>query len=133
MNKEKNNFTRSTAYQILYWCIAEYGRSKLNGRYPHIEYRKYDAETEDEEEYGYFDEVEGVIVINKETNKTLTDLVQTIIHEYVHYRFHSMAEYRVLSKYLSHARNPLEIDARKIEKRDYKKCMKYLKKEYNID
>jgi hypothetical protein len=73
-----------------------------------------------------------VIVINKEANKTLTDLVQTIIHEYVHYRFHSMAEYRVLSKYLSHARNPLEIDARKIEKRDYKKCMKYLKKEYNI-
>ena len=132
MNKEKNVLTRYTAYQILYWCIAEYGRSKLNGKYPHLEYRKYNKDTEDADEYGFFDEIEGVIVINKEANKTLSELVQTIIHEYAHYRYHSMAEYRVLSKYLSHARNPLEIDARRLERRDYKKCLRFLKKEYNI-
>jgi hypothetical protein len=128
--KKKSVVTRSTAYKILWWCISEYGRSKLNGPYPYLEYRK--ADYYNGEDYGYYDEIEGMIFINKEAHLTLEDLVKTIIHEYTHYVKHSMHEYKILSKYLSHHRNPLEIDARKIEKRDYKKCLRFLKKEYNI-
>jgi len=128
--KKKNVVTRGTAYKILWWCVAEYGRSKLNGPYPYLEFRKGDYYTGDD--YGYYDEVEQVIFINKEANLTLEELVKTIIHEYTHYVKHSMHEYQILAKYLSHHRNPLEIDARKVERRDYKKCLKYLKKEYKI-
>jgi len=128
--KKKSVVSRATAYKILWWCISEYGRSKLNGPYPYLEYRKADYYTG--EDCGYYDEIEQVIFINKDAHLTLEDLVKTIIHEYTHYVKHSMHEYKILSKYLSHHRNPLEIDARRTENRDYKKCLKFLKKEYNI-
>ena len=127
--KKKNLITKSTSYQILYWCISEYGRSKLNGRYPHIKFLK---EGETENDYGYFDDIESTIYLCKNKILTLEDLARTIIHEYTHYCKHSMAEYKVLSKYLSYARNPLEVDARRVESRDFKKCLKFLKKEHNI-
>jgi hypothetical protein len=112
------------AYEILYWCISEFGRSKLNGRYPHIEFLKPDDI--DENTYAYFDEVESMIYVYVHKLDDLETLVKTIIHEYTHYRFHSMAEYKILAKYLSHWRHPLEIDARRMEKKYYKKCLKYL-------
>ena len=59
-------------------------------------------------------------------------LVKTIIHEYTHYVKHSMHEYQILAKYLPHHQNPLEKDALRVERRDYKKCLRFLKKEYNI-
>jgi len=130
-SKKKNLVTISVAYQVLYWCISEYGRSKLNGRYPHIEFLK-DLEDGDYVTYAYFDDVESTIYLYKNKILTLEDLVRTVIHEYTHYCKHSMAEYRILSKYLSYHRNPLEIDARRIEKRDFKKCLKFLKKEHGI-
>ena len=128
--KKSRNVSRATAYKILWWCISEYGRSKLNGPYPYLEFKKADEYSQDD--YGYYDEIEQVIFINKDMHNTLEDLVKTIIHEYTHYVKHSMHEYKILSKYLSHHRNPLEIDARRIERRDYKKCLKFLKAEYKI-
>ena len=129
--KKKNLITRSVCYDILYWCISEFGRSKLNGRYPHIELRKGDYYT-GEDALGYFDEIESSIFINKDLNKTLEELVKTILHEYCHYCYHSMLEYKILSKYLSHHRNPLEIEARRFEIKHYKRCLTYLKKECGI-
>ena len=128
--KKSRNVSRATAYKILWWCISEYGRSKLNGAYPYLEFKKADEYSQDD--YGYYDELEQVIFINKDMHNTLEELVKTIIHEYTHYVKHSMHEYKILSKYLSHHRNPLEIDARRIERRDYKKCLKFLKEEYKI-
>ena len=89
--EKKKVVTRSTAYKILWWCVAEYGRSKLNGSYPYLEFRKGDYYTGDD--YGYYDEIDGVIFINKEKHLTLEELVKTIIHEYTHYCKHSMHEY----------------------------------------
>jgi len=126
---KKSLINMTTAYQILFWCISEYGRSKLNGKYPHIEFLK---KNEEEDLYGYFDEVESTIYIYKNKMNSLENLAKTIIHEYTHYVKHSMAEYKVLSKYLSHERNPLEIDARKVERQDYGKCLRFLKNEHGI-
>jgi hypothetical protein len=128
--KKSKYVSKSTAYKIYWWCISEYGRSKLNGPYPYLEFKKLDDYSKDD--YGYYDEVEKVIFINKNLHNTLEELVKTIIHEYTHYVKHSMHEYKILAKYLSHHRNPLEVDARRIERRDYKKCLKFLKEEYKI-
>jgi hypothetical protein len=132
IKKKKNiNVNRSTAQKILDWCYFTYGRSKINGPYPYLEFRKPDYYTGDD--YGYYDEVDQTIFVNREAHLDVAELVKTIIHEYWHYVSHSMHEYRILSKYLSHHRNPLEIDARRIERRDYKKCLRYLKKHYDIE
>ena len=130
MSKEKNWVTRATAQKILDWCYFTYGRSKINGAYPALEFRKPDDYTGDD--YGYYDEIDQTIFVNKEIHHDLAELVKTIIHEYTHYVKHSMHEYQILAKYLPHHRNPLEKDALKVERRDYKKCLRFLKKEYNI-
>jgi len=130
MRTKKNILTRATAEKILYWCISTYGKSELNGDYPHLEFKN--AVYYNGDDYGYYDEIEQIIFVSKDAHTTLEELVKTIIHEYTHYVKHNMEDYNVLSKYLSHHRNPLEIDARKIERRDYKKCIKFLKAEYNI-
>jgi Zn-dependent peptidase ImmA (M78 family) len=61
-------------------------------------------------------------------NENIEDLVKTVIHEYVHYCFHNMKDYYVLSKYMDHDDNPMEKEADQIELRDYKECLLFLKK-----
>ena len=128
--KKSNLVSRSTARKIYNWCVAEYGRSKLNGRYPNIAFRK--GEDWMVNHFGHYDKEEQSIFLNKDANLTLEALVRTIIHEYTHHVKHSMREYDILAKYLSYDKHPLEIDARKVERRDYKKCLRYLKEQYNI-
>ena len=128
--RKKKVLSKNTAYLILYWCMSTYGRSKLNGAYPDIEYKKADYLTGDV--IGHYDDIEGTIFVNKILNDSLEELVNTIIHEYTHYVKHSMHEYFILAKYLSDERNPLEIDARRIARKDSKKCLKFLKEEYSI-
>jgi hypothetical protein len=124
------NITEDTAYKVLFWLISEFGRSQLNGKYPHIEFMSEDENEEDL--FAYYDEIEGMIFIFDYKINTLEDLVKTVIHEYWHYRYHSMHHYKILSTYLSYSRNPLETDARRAEKKHYKKCLKFLLKEHSI-
>lgn len=133
MEIDKKHITKENAYLILYWCIEEFGRSKLNGKYPHVEFDV--ADDEEEDLMAYYDDFEDTIYLYPahEGLVTLTDLVKTIIHEYAHYRFHSMAEYNVLAKYLPYNKNPLEKDAVKYEKKYYKKCLKFLKKNHGLE
>jgi len=76
--------------------------------------------------------VDQTIFVNKEIHNTVEELVKTIIHEYWHYVSHSMHEYQILAKWLTSDKNPMEKDAIRIERRDHKKCLRFLKKEYNI-
>jgi Zn-dependent peptidase ImmA (M78 family) len=103
-----------------------YGKSRYNGDFPCVEYRKPDYTEEGCS--GYYDEVDELIYVNKELNPTIEELTKTIIHEYTHYVKHPMEDYYVLSKYLNHDDNPMEKEATYIEERDYKKCMTYLSK-----
>lgn len=117
--------THHDAKKILDWCINMYGKSKYNGNYPVVEYKKPDYTQEDYS--GYYDEQEELIFVNKEAVTTIKELVKTIIHEYAHYKYHPMKDYYILSKYLKHNKNPMEKQADEIEKRDYKICLEYLK------
>lgn len=119
--------TRWHALRVLDWCISNYGPSKFNGPYPHVEFRKGDWSNEDV--CGYYCDIENLIFLNKDKNKSFTELVKTIIHEYAHYK-QNMKHYAVLSEYLSYNNNPLEKQAQKITDRDYRKCILELKKLY---
>jgi Zn-dependent peptidase ImmA (M78 family) len=122
----KNKLTHHDAKKVLQWCIEKYGISKINGNRLSIQYRKPDYDEEDMS--GYYDKQDETIFVNKLMNENIEDLVKTVIHEYVHYRFHNMKDYYVLSKYMDHDDNPMEKEADKIESRDYKECLLFLKK-----
>jgi hypothetical protein len=113
--------------KVYSWCKKKYGRSRYNGRYPEILFRKPDYLTG--EDYGYFDELEKIIFLNKEKNETILDLVHTIIHEYTHY-LQSMHHYKILSLYHDDDHHPLEIEADSVADRDFEECLSYLESLY---
>lgn len=122
--------TRKHVNRIFEWCIQNYGKSKFNKELPQIQYRKEDYYTEGC--MAYYDELDAIIYVNKEKNQDLKELVNSIIHEYIHYK-QNMKHYQILSLYHTDRDNPLEIEARKIANRDTKKCIKELfTKEANI-
>jgi len=117
--------TRSDAVKIYRWCMNEYGRSKINGSYPELIFRKPDYLTEDC--YGEYDSISNTLFISKTENIHLIDLIDTIIHEWIHYLQPIRSHLRTMrsEKRLHEAFNnkdPLEIEAQKIAKRDKKKC-----------
>lgn len=115
--------TRKHVNQILDWCIETYGKSKFNKPVPVIEFRKPDYYTEGC--MAFYDEIESVIFVDKVANDNLDELANSIIHEYIHYK-QNMKHYQILAMYLPDHKNPMEIEARKIAKRDAKKCLKEL-------
>lgn len=113
--------TKKHVNQIFNWCINTYGKSKFNKDIPIIEFKKSDYYTEGC--MAFYDEIEGTIFISKDKNDNLQELANSIIHEYTHYK-QNMKHYQVLSLYLTDQKNPMEIEANKIAKRDVKKCLK---------
>lgn len=119
--------TRKHVNQIFEWCIKQYGKSKFNKELPVVEFRKEDYYTEGC--MAFYDDIESTIFINKDQNDNLPELINSIIHEYVHYK-QNMKHYQILSLYLPDNKNPMEIEASKIAKRDTKKCLKEV---FNIE
>ena len=113
--------------KIYTWCKKKYGRSKHNGIYPDIEFRKVDYY--DGEEWVYYDEIEKRIYINRDKHETIQDLIDTIIHEYTHY-LQNMHHYQVLALYLDHEHHPLEIEAEQMSEKDGPECLKYMENLY---
>jgi len=113
--------TRKHVNQIFEWCIKHYGKSTFNKTVPVIEFKKQDYYTEGC--MAFYDEIDSVIHINKDQNDNLPELINSVIHEYTHYK-QNMKHYQILSLYLSDSKNPMEIEANKIAKKDTKKCLK---------
>lgn len=125
--KEPVKITRSHATKILDWCLKTYGKSKFNKEFPVLEFRKPDYYTEDC--MAYYDEIDGVIFLDKTQHLDLYELANSIIHEYTHYK-QNMRHYQILALYLPDNKNPMEIEAHRIAKKDSKKCIKEL---FNIE
>jgi hypothetical protein len=118
---------RGHVNKIFEWCKKKYGRSKYNGRYPDVVFRKgyhYDGE-----EWGYYDEIDKCIYINRDKHETLEDLVDTMIHEYTHY-LQNMYHYQIIARYMDNEDHPFEIQAEQVSERDKEECLKYLKNLY---
>jgi hypothetical protein len=119
--------TRSHATKILDWCLNTYGKSKFNKEFPDLEFKNPDYYTEGC--MAYYDEIESVIFVDKTQHQNLYELANSIIHEYTHYK-QNMRHYQILALYLSDNKNPMEIEANRIAKKDSKKCLKEV---FNIE
>ena len=115
--------SRKYVNKILDWCVKTYGKSRYNREFPEIHYRSSSYLGEDRMTLAFYDDQDGIIYINKDDHKNLNVLANTIIHEYTHYK-QNMRHYDILSMYLPYHRNPLEIEANKVARRDAKKCVK---------
>ena len=123
-SRRANKLAPSRKYvnKIVDWCVRTYGKSKYNREFPEIQYRKGSYMGEDPTTMAFYDDVDAVIFINKEDHKSIRTLINSIIHEYTHYK-QNMRHYDILSQYLPYNRNPLEIEANKVARRDTKKCL----------
>jgi hypothetical protein len=115
--------TRKHAVQILEWCVKTYGKSKFNRTFPSLEFKKGDYYTD--ECMAFYDDIESTIFVDKDKNNNLEELANSIIHEYTHYK-QNMKHYQILALYLPDNKNPMEIEAERISKKDTKKCLKEL-------
>lgn len=124
MSNVEHKVNRSAALKIYEWCKKKYGRSKFNGRYPDVYFRKGDYLTEDV--WGMYDCDENYIYINSALVVTLQDLVSTVIHEYTHYKQNMRVDWKVLCKYFDPTTldHPLEREAEEIAERDSASCLK---------
>jgi len=124
MNPTEHKVNRSAALKIYQWCKKKYGRSKYNGRYPDVKFRKGDYTTEDV--WGLYDCEENYIYVNSSSVITLEDLVVTMIHEYTHYKQNMRVDWVVLCKYFDSTTfdHPLEKEAEETAQRDRVSCLK---------
>jgi Zn-dependent peptidase ImmA (M78 family) len=122
------NINRFHAVKILEWCKQKYGRGSKP--YPHIEFRKPDY-LNGESADGEYDYEDNFMYINSQIHKNLESLACTIIHEYIHYRYHNKRSYNKLSDVFKYNNHPMEQEADKISNRDKKKCVVELKKYYS--
>lgn len=132
MSDNKVRATRSKALKIYEWCKKKYGRSKYNGRYPTLHYKKGGEFLEDC--WGIYDPEDNYILINKNYVTTIEDLASTIIHEYTHYKQNIKVDYAILMKYFdaSTTDHPLEKEAESVAERDTKQCLEELFEIYKI-
>lgn len=123
--KRANKLAPSRKYvnKIVDWCVKTYGKSKHNRQFPQVQYRKGIYMNEDPRTMAFYDDQDGVIFINKDDHRSLLSLANSIIHEYTHYK-QNMKHYDILSQYLPYRKNPLEIEANNVAKRDAKKCLR---------
>lgn len=117
--------TRFHAVKILEWCKKRYGRGVKP--YPILEFRKPNH-LNGEYAQGEYDYEDDMIYVNSQMHDSLDELADTIIHEYIHYRYHAKSTYYQLDRDYDHDDHPMEKQAESIANRDKKKCVQELKK-----
>jgi hypothetical protein len=123
---KKQKLTRGHALRILEWCKARYGMSKYKKSYPDLEFRNI-RYADEEGQDGYYDDDCNLIFVNKKFHNHINDLTKTVIEEYIHFT-QSDREYQKLARIHPYSKHPLERQAKYRANRDYKHCVKELKK-----
>lgn len=105
---------------IIKWCINRFGLNKRSKKdlIIHLEYDDSDGDT-----YADFDVIkEGrIITIYMDVNLTFKHLITSILHEFQHY-LQKWSNYWPLYKKFGYKNHPYEIEARKIERKNFDKC-----------
>lgn len=116
-------FSRKECVNVLKWCKINYGNSKYNPsqfklRFYHT-YPKIDM-------CGEYYWNTNTIYIFKPQHDDTEDIVDTIIHEYTHYK-QNFNKYDKLSKNITNPfHHPYEYEAVTIANRDKSRCMQEL-------
>lgn len=112
---------RETAKLALEWCMKKWGKSRYFNDYPKL----YVYKNCQNDLTGWFTESKNVIGINLKHQKSVLELVKTVIHEYTHYRQNTVELYDKLArKYKNrpYEEHPQEKHAYKMEKAWGKIC-----------
>jgi hypothetical protein len=109
----KEDITRKNALVIFDWCKKTFGVSTINGPYPKLVFRRVGKEVA-----GYYDPWRNEIHVFKQKHRTFMGFIGTVIHEFIHYRFHSIKkQYQKLDKIYTYKSHPMEREANKIERK----------------
>lgn len=108
-----NDITRKNAVKIFNWCKKQFGISPINGSYPKLVFHKAAKDCS-----GYYDAVKNEIHVYKGRHRTFMGFIGTVIHEFAHYRFHSIKrQYPKLEQLYSYKNHPMERDANRVERK----------------
>ena len=131
--------SKSICNRVREWCIQNYGRSKYNGSYPFINFTSYyyiskkdNKNINPKNHFGEYNPWENKMIISKHANDTVNKLIDTIIHEWVHYlqpvKTHINKVMKLDKKLSTKEYNnlPFEKEAVKIAKKDRNKCFQDL-------
>jgi hypothetical protein len=110
MNLEKVD--RKFVNSIFDYCISQFGYSKYQRVLPRLILYNRPCRSEPEN-CGYYDYSKNVICIFKPSHRSCLDLVNTIVHEYVHY-LQSEKKYYKLEKKHEYKDHPFEVEAYEI-------------------
>jgi hypothetical protein len=129
----KNSINRYWGGKILEWCINNLGESKYHDTSPSL--IVYVKRTKDQcykakDTLGYFDEDINVIVVFAKKHKSFNLFIDTIIHEYIHYKQNIAGRYYKILKKSDYNNHPFEIEAREAATRYIKECRTYLRKNF---
>jgi hypothetical protein len=118
---------RQTALAVLEWCKKKWGLSKFQDDFPKLRcYKKGDGGGY----YGHFDDENNTIVIYLEPHPTVEDLVETVIHEYTHYKQNVTENYdNYVARYKAYNDNPYEKTANNRATRWKDRCIKDILKQ----
>lgn len=108
----RDDITRANAVKIFNWCKKQFGVSPINGSYPKLVFHK-------KAQYaGFYDPWKNEIHVCKKHHRTILGFISTIIHEFVHYRYHSIKkQYQKLDKIYTYKSHPMEREASKLERK----------------
>ena len=129
----RSDINKRNLDKILKWCKNHYGESKFKNM--HFLDICIDNTMDS---CGTYCTVHNTIFINVKYHKTFMDAIDTVIHEYVHFKQDINVMYFKYFKYYkySYENHPYEITARETAKRDKRQCFrdvfhkKYKKSDY---
>lgn len=119
---------KKLAAYTLKWCKKNLGVNKRKST-PKISVR-LKVSDEEGEWYGIYIWQENKILVSSEKNKTMGDIVGTVIHEYTHY-LQSMKKYYEYFNTYYYSTHPYEKQAIKNSKIYTEKCLYHYRKSIN--
>lgn len=113
---------------VVDFCVLKLGYSKFCPRFPRIILYRNILSPQKKSRMGYYDPFSNTLVIYRSAHKNLTEFIDTIIHEYVHY-LQDHEEYEVLSKSHGYKDHPHEIEAVSVAKKLTPRAKLWIKKQ----
>lgn len=118
--------TAALIRQIAYWCKDELGLPPKVKKMPEVKISYY----KHKKYAGTYQSINQCITIYPKSNDSLVQLVDSVIHEYVHFLeircLNDSKAYEKLLKSYGYINNPYEVSARKIANEKTAACIQYL-------
>lgn len=116
------NKNRKVVAATLEWCKKKWGLSKFQDDFPKLRcYKKGDGGGY----FGYYDDITNTIIVYLEPHPDVVTLVETVIHEYTHYKQNVEENYdKYAARYAHYNDNPYEKTAINRSARWKERCLK---------